>query len=209
MTLKSILFRSDCPSKLDLGEYELGLLSSQRRNELASHLTACPQCQVDLVQMQQFMALPAIGIETTPSRAAVESPLLDRIKIIVVDLLSQPAGFLQSPVSMQPVMRGSEREMRTQVIQADAYIVALTAQSKNASQPQQQIIGDITPLDDDDDSFQDWTANLWLSGELLASTEVSEDSHFMFDDIRLTGQPHDLILSGPTVELHLQNLQIA
>ena len=40
--LKAILFRSDCPSKMDLGEYEMGFLSSQRRDEIASHLNDCP-----------------------------------------------------------------------------------------------------------------------------------------------------------------------
>jgi len=36
--LKSILFRSDCPSNMDLGEYELGILDPPRRDEIASHL---------------------------------------------------------------------------------------------------------------------------------------------------------------------------
>ena len=206
--LKAILFRSDCPSKMDLGEYEMGLLSSQRRDELASHLNECPQCQVDLVQMQHFMTLPAIGIETMRTRAEQRSPLLERIKVIVVDLLTPPAG-IQGSLALQPVMRGAESETRTKVIQADAYIVALSAQDNKAPRPNGQIIGDITPLADDDESFQNWTADLWRSGQLLASTPVADDSHFIFEDVQFEEQPHDLILSGPTVEIHLQNLQMA
>jgi len=206
--LKAILFRSDCPSKMDLGEYELGLLGNQRRDEVATHLTACPHCQYDLVQMRQFMAIPAASIELAADRAEQKSPLLDKIKVIVVDLLLSPAG-MQGAGSFQPVFRGAESEIRTSVVEADDYIVALTAQEDEATHSRRQIIGDITALNDDNAGFQNWTAMLWRSGQLLASTPVAEDSHFIFADIQGEERPHDLILSSPTVEIHLQNLQIA
>ena len=206
--LKALLFRSDCPSKMDLGEYELGILGTLRRDELATHLTACPHCQYDLVQMRQFMADPAVGIELAPGKTEQNSPLLDRIKVIVVDLLSLPAA-LQGPAAFQPVFRGAEKEMRTSVVEADEYIVALTAQDDEAAKAKRHIIGDITALIDDDETFENWTANLWSSGRLLASTPIASDSHFIFEDVRLDERPHDLILSSPNVEIHLQNLQIA
>ena len=34
--LKLILYRLECPSKMDLGEYDLGLLDIFRRNEIAA-----------------------------------------------------------------------------------------------------------------------------------------------------------------------------
>ena len=158
--------------------------------------------------MQHFMTLPAIGIETVRERAEQKTRLLERIKVIVVDLLIPPAG-MQGSLAMQPVMRGAESEMRTKVIQADAYIVALSAQDNKSPKPHGHIVGDITPLADDDETFQDWTADLWRSGQLLASTPVADDSHFIFEDVQFEKQPHDLILSSPTVEIHLQNLQMA
>lgn len=206
--LKTILFRSYCPSKMDLGEFELGLLSPQRENEIGAHLVSCPHCQADIVQMRQFMALPAIGIEKAAVVTEQKSPMLERIKVIVVDLLSPPAG-MQSPAALQPVFRGAESETTTRVIEADAYIVAITASSDKISKSKHAIIGDITPLFDDDETFQDWTAGLWRSGQLLASTEVGADSHFSFKQLQLDNPPHELILSGPTVEIHLQNLHIA
>ena len=130
--LKAILFRSDCPSKMDLGEFELVLLSSQRRDEISAHMSACPHCQVDLVQMRQFMALPALGIETAADVTEQESPLLERIKIIVVDLLSPPAG-MQGPAALQPVFRGAESETTTRVIEADSYIFAITASQEQSA----------------------------------------------------------------------------
>ena len=193
---------------MDLGEYELGLLSSNRRDEVAAHTASCPHCQVDLVQMRNFMEMPAIGIETAREEIENKSPLFERMKLIVVDMLSLPAN-MQRSTGLQPVLRGSESESNTSVIQADAYIVALTAKQEKANWPKQHIIGDITPLTDDDETFQDWTAYLWQSGQLLATSAVAKDSHFKFDHVQIGELPHELILSGPTVEIHLQNLHIA
>lgn len=84
------------------------------------------------MQMQHFMTLPAIGIETVRERAEQKTRLLERIKVIVVDLLTPPAG-MQGSLAMQPVMRSAESEMRTNVIQADAYIVALSTQDNKSA----------------------------------------------------------------------------
>lgn len=206
--LKAILFRNDCPSKMDLGEYELGLLSSQRREELDSHLAVCPHCSADLVQMRQFMALPAVGIESVKREVEQKSPLLERIRVIFVDLLSPPSG-MQRTASLQPVLRGAENNMRTQVIETDAYVISLSALEDESSLLKQKIIGDIMPLSDDDETFQNWSASLWRSGTLVTSTAVNDDSYFIINDVQLREKPHELILSGPKVEIHLQNLQIA
>ncbi len=206
--LKAILFRSDCPSNMELGDYELGLLSSQRREELDSHMAVCPHCQADLVQMRQFMAIPAIGIESAKSDGEQKSPLLERIKVIFVDLLSPSAG-MQRPASLQPVFRGAENNMRTRVIETDTYVISISAIEDKTSYPKQQIIGNVMPLSDDDETFQHWTASLWRSGALVTSTPLADDSYFIFEDVQPIEMPHELILSGPEVEIHLQNLQIA
>jgi hypothetical protein len=206
--LKAILFRNDCPSKIDLGENELGFLSSQRREEIASHMAVCPLCPADLVQMRQFMALPTLSIGSVQSEGEQKLPLLDRVRVIVVDLLSPSAGML-GPASLQTVLRGAENNMHTTVIKADAYVISISALEDNTSLPKRQFIGDIIPLSGDNETFHNWTATLWRSGTLVASTQVADDNHFMFEDVQLMEKPHELILSGPTVEIHLQNLQIA
>jgi hypothetical protein len=204
--LQSILFRSDCPPNMDLGEYELGILETPRRDEIASHLATCPHCQADLAQIRQFMALPAIGLEAKLSDVEEQIPLLERIKVIVVNLATPPKSF-EGSILPQPVFRGAEDDT-TQVVEADEYVISLTTVGDQASSSKRDMIGDIIPLTDDED-FYYWTANLWRSGKLLASTPVGADSHFIFEDVVLEDQAHELILSGPSVEIHLQNLQIA
>jgi hypothetical protein len=208
--LKSILYRSDCPSNMDLGEYELGILDPPRRDEIASHLVACLPCQNDLQEIRQFMAVPAVGIEAKLAQAEEKAPLLERIKVILVNLATPPENIFGSG-SMQPVFRGADANT-TQVIEADEYLVSLSTVGENGSGPIQQMIGDIMPLIDDIDDqqgFETWTADLWHSGQLLASTTVAADSHFIFEGIYTDNKAYELILSGPSVEIHLQNLHIS
>ncbi len=205
--LKSILFRSDCPPNLELGEYELGILEPERRDLISSHLAACAHCQFDLQQIRQFMALPAIGLEAAPGEVEEHLPFLERIKVIVVDLISPPEVFEQG-MQLQPVFRGAD-ENTTRVVEADEYVISLTAVADDSPQRKQDMIGDIIPLFDDKEDFGDWTANLWRSGKLLASAPIGADSHFIFEDIKLNDSAHELILSGPTVEIHLQNLHLS
>jgi hypothetical protein len=112
---------------------------------------------------------------------------------------------------LQPVFRGADANT-TQVIEADEYLVSLSTIGENGAGPIQQMIGDIMPLIDDIDDqqgFETWTADLWHSGQLLASTTVAADSHFIFEDIYADNKAYELILSGPSVEIHLQNLHIS
>ncbi len=203
--LQAILFRSECPPNMELGEYELGILETPRRNEIASHLAACPHCQVDLHQIRQFMAISDVVVEAQAAQAE-QVPLLERIKVVVVNLTSPSFGW-QGAMSAQPVFRGAE-ENATRVVEADDYVISLTTVADKSTWPKQNMIGDILPLGDDED-FVNWSANLWRSGELLASTQLEADSHFIFEDVQFEERAHELILSGPTVEIHLQNLHIA
>ncbi len=207
-TLKAILYRLECPSKMDLGEYDLGLLDIFRRNEIAAHTATCPLCQADLVQMRLFMALPLADEVPLKNRKEEKTQLLERIKVIVVDLLAPPAG-LEIPISLQPAMRGETQDMSTRVFHVDPYVIALSAMKEPSSWQKQHIIGDIIPATDDEENFQHWTVYLWRAGKLLDTSAVDRDSHFFFEDVQFDNKPHDLILSGPKVEIHLQNLLMA
>lgn len=203
--LKTVLYRRECPPGLELGEYELGILDMARRNEIVSHLAMCPHCQADLGQMRQFMAMPAVDLEAAIARPQQRTPLLERIKVVVVNLVTLPESL--TGTMPQPVFRGSE-ENDTRVIEADEYVISLSTVTDQATWPKRNMIGNIIPLGEDED-FADWSANLWRSGKLLASAKVAADSHFVFADVQFEASAHELILSGPSVEIHLQNLQLA
>ncbi len=207
--LKSTLYRLDCPSDLELGEFEMGFLEATGRGEeIFSHTAHCPHCLADLAQIRQYMALPLVDDSLIRSSRAKKTPFLEKVKVIFVDLLSPPQDLF-SNVSFQPAMRGIQESMDTRVFQVDSYVIALSAVKNLSSWQKQQIIGDISPMMDEGESFQKWSAFLWRDGKLLATTPIGDDSHFIFDDIQFANMPHELILSGPKVEIHLQNLHMA
>ncbi len=206
--LKDVLYRRECPSTMDLGEYQLKLLDLFQHNQIATHLKRCPRCGEDLAALQAYMNLPLT--EETPAAAEHEKkrPLLEELWVYIIDLLSPPGGT-ELTMAAQPAMRGEVLGLSTRVFHIEPYVISLSAIRETAVWQQQQIIGDILPTNDDVDILQHWTAYLWRAGALLATAVVDEERHFSFDDIAIDQEYHDLILSGPQVEIHLQNLRMA
>lgn len=207
-TLKSALFRLDCPSNLNLGEYVLGVLdSSQLSLQIEEHTTKCPHCIADMAQIQRYMDLPLVHGSLIPDVEEEEQSLLDKVRVIIVDLLAPPQGLFVNP-AMQPALRGARGDLATQVFQVESYIIALSAIKNASSWNKQQIIGDISPVWGNIEDFHHWSAYLWRNGKLLATTPLDRDSHFIFNELSLENEPHELILSGPKVEIHLQNIKM-
>lgn len=194
---------------MELGEFEMGLLADTKRGvEVAAHTTDCPHCLADLAQIRQYMALPLVDGSFAESITETKTPFFENVKVFLIDLLSPPRDF-QVNLQLQPALRGSQGDMETQVFQVASYVIALSAVRNLSAWQKQQIIGDISPVVAGEENFQKWSAYLWRDGQLLATTPVSPDSHFVFDNIQFANRPHELILSGPKVEIHLQNLQMA
>jgi anti-sigma factor ChrR (cupin superfamily) len=53
--LGKLLYRAFCPEPLELGEYQLGMLSSQQANKIQTHLAECPYCRAELAQLRSFL----------------------------------------------------------------------------------------------------------------------------------------------------------
>jgi hypothetical protein len=205
--LKSLLYRFQCPSTMELGEYELGLLDQFRGRQIETHMMECPRCQADLVQMTQFMAEPMPVLQ--PMEREVERlSFLEQVKVMIVDLLKPPAGVLL-PASPQLALRGDGSGISTSVYHVDPYVISLSSIKDDAALRRRNIVGDILATDGDEPSFQHWTVYLWREGQLLATGPVEDDSHFILQDIQEADDLHDLILSGPRVEIHLQNLRMS
>ncbi|HET8629404.1 MAG TPA: zf-HC2 domain-containing protein [Thermomicrobiales bacterium] len=54
--LRRRLYRFDCPSPQELGDYELGLLPPAERTRVAAHVVACPHCADELRTLRDFLA---------------------------------------------------------------------------------------------------------------------------------------------------------
>jgi hypothetical protein len=205
--LKGLLYRLHCPSMLELGEYDLGLLDHYRSSEIAAHATGCPLCSAGLQQMRLFMAAPDVVPQPVVATSRA-SRLLEQLKIIVVDLLRPPEGVLL-PAAPLPAMRGEGEGIATNVFYVDPYIISLSTIKDGAAWRRQSLVGDIIPADGASPSFQHWNVYLWRAGRLLATGKVDDDSHFLLRDVQVADELHDLILSGPHIEIHLENLRMS
>ncbi len=206
--LRNILYRFDCPAMMDLGEYHLGLLDLFRYNQMTAHVEGCPCCGNDLIQLRSYMTLPLASEKPALVPREEKRPLLEEVWTFVIDLLSPPAGIEFAP-AMQPAMRGESDGMSTRVFHVEPYVISLSAVKETSIWSKQHIMGDIIPTSSEASDLQHWTVYLWRDGNLLATSPLDNDSHFYFDDIPVEDDLHDLILSGPQVEIHLQNLRMS
>jgi anti-sigma factor RsiW len=78
--LHRLLYRFDCPSPHELGEYELGVVSPEARTQVAAHVLECPRCTDELQALRSFMAP-----EPMP-----QNGMMDRLRRSVATLLTQP-----------------------------------------------------------------------------------------------------------------------
>lgn len=69
-TLTSKLYRWDCPSNQILGEYQLGLLSSQVAAEVKIHLSTCVLCAAEVATLTEFLANDPVPVLASVSAQA-------------------------------------------------------------------------------------------------------------------------------------------
>ena len=66
--LRAALHRRDCPSTMELGDYQLGLLTEEQQARMESHLKRCPYCPAELSQLSNVLAdVPATAPEPNPN----------------------------------------------------------------------------------------------------------------------------------------------
>ena len=53
--LGAVLHRQDCPDKMVLGDYELGLLAAEAQTQLEAHLSRCPFCQAEIARFAESL----------------------------------------------------------------------------------------------------------------------------------------------------------
>jgi hypothetical protein len=203
--LKAVLFRRFCPTELELGEFELDLLEKSRRDDIATHVEYCPHCRQDLIQISKAITLP-LAQEGQGQRLDQLPVLAERAKIFVIDLLSPPPGVL-TPAFPQGAVRGPDSEMETQVIQVGSYLVALSMERDPAQLDKYNLVGDISIMEEIDETSA-WQAYLWQDGDLFETVSLQDANDFVFMGVPSSDKPYELIISSPTVEIHLQQLHI-
>jgi anti-sigma factor RsiW len=110
--LRRSLYRFDCPSPQELGDYELGLLPPTERTRVAAHVVACPPCADELRTLRDFLA---------SEPAELTRPAAGTLRRLVATLLAPAPGTAYAG------LRGAD-DATAQTYQAGGVTIALDTQ---------------------------------------------------------------------------------
>ncbi len=108
--LTSQLYRSTCPSPVELGEFHMRMLPANQTLEMAQHVRKCPHCADEVSGLEEFLS------EFTP-----RTGLLEPIKVLLARLVGGGAGTASSPGLM--AVRG--QVSHSPVFEADDIVISL------------------------------------------------------------------------------------
>lgn len=182
------LFRSTCPTSLELGEYALRLLPQERSQIVAEHLKSCPHCTEDLSTLRQFLSDLSGDLELS---------LGERLRVIVANLVGG-----ERPAGLAPAFQGLRGdEPAGAVYEAEGYQVHLDVQADPEQPALRSILGLVLGQE-----TQALGVYLWREAQLAAASPVDEYGNFVLAQVE-PGQ-YELALRGPEVEIRIEALEV-
>ena len=196
--LTAQLYRLTCPSPVEMGEYHLGVLPRDQAAAVARHLAECPHCTREVAQLKDYLTELAPALELSPLERIKE-----RARVLVASLVN---GRLEAGPLGQPALapayagvRGEERE--PYLYQADDVQIAIEVQGDAERLDRKVILGLVIGMEPGRVE-----AHLWQADQRVAVVSVDELGNFVIPD--LAPGSYELILSGPEIEIHIQDLRV-
>lgn len=120
-TLTARLFRLGCPSTLELGDYQLGMLPSGQARAVKRHLKDCLFCTRELDQLRLYL-----GEAPTP----VKADLLEKARVLVARLVNESLNLhFPGETGLAPAYAGLRGEARSPLtFQADGILIIVDFQ---------------------------------------------------------------------------------
>jgi hypothetical protein len=196
--LTAQLYRVVCPSPLELGEYHLGLLPRDQAAAVARHLAECPHCAREVAQLKEYLTDLAPALEPGPLERIKE-----RTRILVARLVNGglEAGLLGQP-ALAPAYAGVRGEGgEPYLYQTDDVQIAIEVQDDAERPGRKAILGLVIGVEP-----SGLKTHLWQAEQRVAVVSVDELGNFVIPN--LAPGRYELILSGPEVEVHIQELQV-
>lgn len=187
--LRKALYRAFCPETLELGEYQLGMLSSQQANKIQTHLAECPHCRAEMAQLKSF--LKEVG-------ADLETSLADRVRIWIAERIP-PGNAGSTGTALAFGLRGEVSGVH--FYRAGEAQITLEVQDTPSAPGRKTLVGLV--LGDEIAGLQ---AHLWRADQAVATADVDELGNFSLHS--LDPGHYELFLSGPDVEIQIKDLEI-
>jgi anti-sigma factor RsiW len=195
--LTARLYRVECPTPHELGEYHLGLLPSEQAAALGQHLDRCLHCAAEVAQLAEYLRDLAPALEASPVEQA-----RDGVRRLVARLVEGWEGLSAPVPALAPAYAGVRGEpSEPQVYAAGDVQIVLDVQADAAAPDRASLLGLVLGIEPDD-----VTVELRQAGETTGTAALDERGNFV-----LTGlQPgaYALRLAGPGVEVDIEALEI-
>lgn len=190
-SFKAALFRITCPDSASLGNYYLGLLPEEDRASISVHLASCPHCTLEMNQLEAFLAETAVSLQ--PST-------VERIKIWIAKRIQtggQSGSRLGTPAF---AMRGESNNGPLMYEAGDAQL-SLEIQDDPEHPGRKSILGLVLGIEP-----ENVEARLIQEDTVVTAVLLNAIGNFTLPN--LASGSYELVVSGPTVEIHVQELII-
>jgi hypothetical protein len=186
------LFRLECPSSHELGEYHLGTLTREREASIRQHVADCSRCIAELAQLKAFLADLAPEVEFTP---------LQRVRVLIARLLDGDDDEQNGWSGLRPAfagIRGAADEPR--IFQAEDIQIAIEIQDDIEQPGRRAVLGLLTGSDD----LNSFEVELWQEGNLINTVPIGNTGNFILPHLPAGG--YQLLIRGPKVEIYVVDL---
>jgi hypothetical protein len=191
------LYRTPCPSSLELGEYRLEMLSEEQKASIEQHLSWCPLCRREL----QLFGGDERVVQSDPMVNSFQE-IANRVRIIIAHLREDLTGLsLEAPTPVLAGMRGQETA-RSLTYDADDLEISLLIQPNAAQPTQRMLLGWLSDYEND----QATEVYLWQGVQQIATTSVDDLGNFAFS--ALPPGRYNLILHSDTHDIYINDLDL-
>jgi len=189
--LTANLFRTQCPSSQELGDYHLRLIPSDSRVKIKAHVANCLHCTRELAELEAYLNQVRPEIEITP---------VERVKILVAKLIG---GLdLSSQGALAPAMVGVRGTTSSATMyEAGDLQLSLELQKDPEDPGKGTLLGLALGAD-----VAGLVAKLLQDGSEIADSKLDDLGNFLFQDI--PSGAYDLILQGSEIEIHIPTIAI-
>ena len=190
------LYRRDCPSTMDLGDYHLRLLTRRRAAEVGRHVKECPHCRAEIERLDEFLGAVAPDLEIGSAQ---------RIKVWVAQLVSaggELGRLAGPPPALAPAYAALRGELGAPLLyRAGEAQIAITTQPDGELPGRVALLGLVTGV-----AAAGWSARLWQDDRQAAQAEVDELGNLVMAG--LAPGVYDMLLAGPDEEIHITGLDV-
>jgi hypothetical protein len=193
--LKKQLYRVDCPSPMELGDYHLRLLPASQMLMVAQHVQGCPLCRREVAELEDFL-----------KDSVAKVGLSGRAKMLFAGLTGGPtASGAREQNGLAPAVSGLRGKAEGPLtFGADGIVIVLDIEPSD--QGKAKILGQVAAADQDQ-----WTgalAELSQGHQLQFSTTVDDLGAFRFEGV-LPGTQTLRIVSRDSSLIVVSNFEVS